>query len=568
MDTSTMSVAHRILQDARQRGTRLAFGVHGANIEDIYAAAADIDLPTVVAKHEFAAGAMADGLTRVTGVPGLVLTTSGGGAMNVIGALAECYDSRVPILAVIGSAPTALVSRGAFQDMLSPPDTIDLERLVGAVTGHCSVIDSAAALQPALNAAAACLAADLPAALVIPKDVQQQPLPSPSPRHTDSIVTIAPTTTARSEHAMLAEFAAELADTVRRGDRVVIWVGEEASRRQVGHLVRTLADRLGANVLAAPGGMDATGTDGTHGPGITGVMGHPSAVTALAGAARCVAIGCRMSITDRVGLDDVLARIPVTHLGSHPPRLPGCTHLGVASLPAALRTLEVELADLGVAATAPAATGREFLEVPNPPAPDHDRASMSLRDVVASASGELPDDALIFADAGNIGATVVHHLTLRAQQRFGVALGMGGMGHAIAAAIGVAVAEAAGSRRRCVAFAGDGAFFMHGMEFHTAVEHGAPVTLIVANNDAHGMCVTREGLFFPNTISSNRFRHTDIGSGLAAMFNGIDVRCPTDPGELRVDCKQLFAADGPNCLVVETDCDEVPPFLPFLPKGP
>ncbi|MFP3670615.1 thiamine pyrophosphate-dependent enzyme, partial [Priestia sp. SIMBA_032] len=71
--------------------------------------------------------------------------------------------------------------------------------------------------------------------------------------------------------------------------------------------------------------------------------------------------------------------------------------------------------------------------------------------------------------------------------------------------------------------AGDGAFLMHGMEIHTAIEHRLPLTVVLFNNDAHGMCVTREQLYFPDTPSINRFRPTDFEAGLSAMFPTLTV---------------------------------------------
>lgn len=562
------TVAHHVLDDARRRGTPAAFGVHGANIEDVYAAAPAVGLPAVVAKHEFAAGAMADGVARITGKPGLVLTTSGGGAMNVIPALAESYDSRVPVLAVIGSAPSTLVAQGAFQDMLSPPDTIDLVGVLSAVTGFCGVVESAAALDDALAAAAACLDSDRPAALVIPKDVQQQCFPALSDRQIATpargqrpAMTPPPDLHAPDLHAV----ASELAAIARAGKPVVLWVGEEASYRQVGRHIRTIAGRLGATVIASPGGVDATGL--AWPPGVTGVMGHRSARSALSDASLCLAIGCRMSITDRAGADEVLTRIPVIHLGRHRPRLPGCRHVSLSSLADGLDALDDALAQENLTVQRRPPQTRTVLETPAPSAAASRSEATSMREAVQAISTALPDNAVVFADAGNIGATAVHHLELRPGQRFGVALGMGGMGYAIAAGIGVAITEAVSTRCRCVVLAGDGSFFMHGMEFHTAIEYDAPITLVVVNNNAHGMCVTRESLYFPQSPSINRFRTTHIGDGLAAMFPDIDVRRPTDPMDLRAACTDLFAADGPNCLVVETDSDEIPPFLPFLARG-
>src|SRR6202000_3485761 len=135
----------------------------------------------------------------------------------------------------------------------------------------------------------------------------------------------------------------------------------------------------------------------------------------------------------------------------------------------------------------------------------------------------LPHGTDIVVDAGNTGAAAIHHLTVRRDGRFVVALGMGGMGYSFGAGIGMAFGRAIsrGLSGRIVVIAGDGAFFMHGMEVHTAVQYRLPVTFVLFNNNAHAMCVTREQLFYDDLYSYNRFAPSRLGGGLAGMFPGI-----------------------------------------------
>lgn len=558
--TGRQNVAEHVLVSAQQRGVTHVFGVHGANIEDMYDAAARLGMPTVVAKHEFAAGAMADGVARMTDSPSMVITTSGGGSMNVVPALAESYDSRVPVLAVIGVAPTALTARGAFQDMLDAPDTIDLMGVLRSVTGHAELVTHTTELGPALKSAFDTLDRGLPAALVIPKDVQSQSMwestnqPPPS-SGTDS----GRIDSGRIDTDELTMLARQLADAVAEGARICLWLGDEASRARVGNTVQRLASRLGATIVASPGGADTTDTRSGH-AGITGVMGHPSAREALTSASICVSIGCRMTATDRGGLDPALDDLEIVHIGRHSARPTRGTSI-VGSLPNTLSYLDAELERLGVDEQSVPTVGIEYLDTPTVP----ESRLPHLREIMDTIADALPESAILFADAGNVGAAAIHYLTPVTDGRFTVALGMGGMGYAIAAGIGAAIGPAADGRT--VIVAGDGAFFMHGMEFHTAVEYDAPVTLVILNNDAHGMCVTRESLYFPDTPSVNRFRPTDIARGMAAMFSNVEVRHPGDLHELRADAAELFSATGPNALVVDCDPDEIPPFLPFLQKG-
>ena len=133
----------------------------------------------------------------------------------------------------------------------------------------------------------------------------------------------------------------------------------------------------------------------------------------------------------------------------------------------------------------------------------------------------MPDGVDVVVDAGNIGASAIHHLPVRRDGRFIVALGMGGMGYSFGAGVGMAFAARASAERRTVVIAGDGSFFMHGMEIHTALQYRLPVTFLLFDNHAHAMCVTREQLFYDDLYSYNRFGPSRLGAGLATMFPGL-----------------------------------------------
>ncbi|MFW0785350.1 thiamine pyrophosphate-binding protein [Gordonia sp. CPCC 206044] len=552
------TTARHLMQVLYDHRVRIAFGVHGANIEDMYAAAQEVGITAVVAKHEFAAGAMADAHTRMTTRPGVVMTTSGGGAMNVIPALAEAYDSRVPVLALIGSAPTTLADHGAFQDMLDPPDTIDLVGVLAGVTGSCSVLAQPESAAGAIATACATLHRGLPAALVIPKDIQSAPVAAmPEPLHHVSArgrdITVETRLDALADRLVAAAVAP---------GRVCLWVGEEASRLRLGPEIDELADLLGASTVASPGGRDVL-HPGPGCAGITGVMGHPSAHDAMTSARLCVALGCRMSVTDRAGLDDALRALDLTHIGCHRARFDECDEIIDDDLVESVRLL-VKL----VAARVEGPTDRPSTTLRHLVSPPTTAGRPPMRTVIDTIGAHLPPDCAVFADAGNVGAAAVHHLPFSPHQRFLVALGMGGMGHGIAAGVGNALrGTVENDRRRTVVIAGDGAFYMHGMEIHTALEHDAALSLVILNNDAHGMCVTRDHLYFPNTYSVNRFRATDLAAGLDAMFATLDVRHARTADEVDEYCSEMFSATGVNCLVVDVDPDEIPPFAPFLRKG-
>ncbi|MFB7720417.1 thiamine pyrophosphate-binding protein [Nocardia sp. NPDC056100] len=561
-------VVDYLVRAVSEVGVRHFFGVDGANIEDLYDAAFDHrELVTaVVAKHEFAAATMADGYARSTSGFGVVCATSGGGAVNLVAGLAESFASRVPVLALIGQPPTVLEGKGAFQDTSGRAGAFDAVRLFTPISHYCARVEAAADLPAHLTRACHALNQGGPAVLLLPKDVQQAELSAaeftpPEPayrRDTASLRRVLDTITA-----------------ARKLGKVVIIAGDQIARDDARPELARLATLLDAAVGVAPDAKDVYHHGDPGFCGIAGSMGHPELIDALQRATLCLLIGTRMPVTARAGLEGPLAEVPLASIGAEVPFL-SAIHARSTDLALTLAELLGELST-----PAPISILRPFTApaVDNTPqvvetgmltpleVPPSDGPGLRYREVVETINAALPEGADVFADAGNTGAAVVHHLRLPRDGRFTVALGMGGMGYAFGAGIGSAFARherADGSIRRTFVIAGDGAFFMHGMEIHTAIEHRLPITFIVFNNNAHAMCISREQLYYGDRYSFNRFRPAYPGAGLSAMFPDLCTHAPITRAELAESLRHCVGSSGPSFIAVDCDPDEIPPFTPFL----
>ena len=531
-------------------GVTHLFGVDGANIEDLYDAIFDAGgRPAgIVAKHEFSAATMADGYARSTGGLGVVAATSGGGAMNLVAGLAESFASRVPVLALVGQPPTTLEGHGAFQDSSGLAGSLDATALFSAVSRYCARVTDPAGLPAQLAAAVAAAEGGGPAVLLIPKDVQQQAMPAAATR---------PARTGAAELPVLDAVVAELA-AARRTGKVVIIAGDQVARDDARDELAELVTALDASIGLAPDAKDVYPNAGPGYCGVAGSMGHAELAEALAAASACLLIGTRLPVTASAGLDAALADLTLLSIGALPP-YPAALHTTATDLAATLGELLTRIDGTPTHTDPPA--DPTPMTVPEAAGP-----GLRYRTVVEAVQRELPTGADIFADAGNTGASVVHYLRVPEGGRFVVALGMGGMGYAFGAGIGSAFArhDAADGPHRTVVIAGDGSFYMHGMELHTAVEHALPITFVVFNNNAHAMCVTREQLYYRDRYSFNRFHPAHLGAGIAAMFPGLPARTVDEPGELAAALRDSFTATGPSFLEILCDPDEIPPFLPFL----
>ncbi|BBZ80064.1 acetolactate synthase [Mycolicibacterium anyangense] len=534
-----LRVVDYIVAHLARRGIHHVFGVDGANIEDLYDAAhADPQLTAIVAKHEFSAAAMADAYSRTGPSVGVVAATSGGGALNTVPGLGESLASRVPVLALIGQAPAADDGQGPFQDTSGANGTLDATALFAAVSVSCRRIttpdDIVTALPAALEAATRLRG---PAVLLLPKDIQQARIDAPAEEHDP----------ASRPHPVDLCAVIELLRGI--DGPVIIVAGDQVARDDARVELAELQAALNADIVTEPDAKDTA----TTALGVAGVMGHPSVSAALADSAACLLIGSRLPLMARRGLDATLAGTPIASLGAAPPYLPA-THVHTDDLKTALPQLAAAL------------TGR-----PRPPrtatelqTPHHRGPGVRYRDAMSALDAALPPGTDIAVDAGNIGAAAIHWLPARPDGRFLVALGMGGMGYSFGAGIGMACAR----RRRTVVIAGDGSFYMHGMEIHTAIEHRLPVTFILFDNQAHAMCVTREQMFYGGQYSFNRFGPSRLGAGLAAMFPTLPATDVTDVGELGAAVTAALLTDGPSVIAVQCSADEIPPFTAFLAANP
>ena len=538
------------------------FGVDGANIEDLYDAAHfRPGITAVLAKHEFAAATMADGYSRSGAGLGVVAATSGGGALNLVAGLGEALASRVPVLALIGQTPTPMDGLGSFQDTSGRNGSLDAEAVFSAVSVSCERVLTPEGIVSALPSAIAAARTGGPAVLLLPKDIQQG--------YVDCLDQDEPTSDGAHDLRPIGNPAPIVPLLRAANGPVTIIVGEQVARDNARAELEALRAVLRAQVATVPDAKDVAGTPGfgsSSSLGVTGVMGHPGVAEAVAASAVCLVVGTRLSVTARTGLDDVLATVRTVSIGSAPPYVP-TTHVHTDDLRGSLRMLTQAVSGPGrpIGARVPDVVRRT--ELTPPPC---EGEGVRYRDAMAVLDDALPDGADIVVDAGNTGAATIHYLAARRGGRFAVALGMGGMGYSFGAGIGMAFGRANGGRPggRTVVIAGDGAFFMHGMEVHTAVQYRLPVTFVLFNNNAHAMCVTREQLFYDDLYSYNRFAPSQLGAGLAGMFPGLSSVDVADIDALPAALERAMAVDGPSVVTVECSADEIPPFAAFLNSQP
>lgn len=86
----------------KNNGVEYVFGIPGAKIDYLFNALEDDDIELVVTRHEQNAAMIAQGIGRLTGKPGVAITTSGPGVSNLTTGLLTATSEGDPVLAIGG----------------------------------------------------------------------------------------------------------------------------------------------------------------------------------------------------------------------------------------------------------------------------------------------------------------------------------------------------------------------------------------------------------------------------------------------------------------------------------
>ncbi|GAA3555498.1 acetolactate synthase AlsS [Microlunatus spumicola] len=95
--------ANHVIEVVASAGVKYIFGIPGAKVDAVFDATNDGGPELVVCRHEQNAAFMAAAVGRLTGVPGVVLVTSGPGTTNLATGLLTANTEQDPVVALCGA---------------------------------------------------------------------------------------------------------------------------------------------------------------------------------------------------------------------------------------------------------------------------------------------------------------------------------------------------------------------------------------------------------------------------------------------------------------------------------
>jgi len=511
-------------------GVTTIFGIPGQHALGAFDALRRSDLVFVGLRNELNAGFAADGYARATSSPGVLLVSSGPGALATLAALQEAAASSSPIVAIGSQIPRAGLGgrrrgylhelrdqSGSFRDVVKSVSTVNqVSQIPSAIVGAWEM-----ALTPPYG----------PVWVEIPQDVLLESASIPSVDPISVLVTLP-----RARAELLSEAVRQLDQSCRP----VIVAGGGVSRSRAEDALLVLAEKLRAPVVTTFGGKGSF--PWTHPLSMQSWMEDKFTTEFLEDADLLLVVGSGLGELSS-NYRTMLPRGEVIQVEAD-----------VGKLEANYRALGIHAdARLTLEALASAVTSR-----PRDGVAESKVANLLTRirerlevqhlnlefDLLRTLRGAVSSHTKTFWDMTILSYWAWSAWDPRTSDSMHSAQGAGGLGFAYPGAIGAAVSTK--GTERVLAVSGDGGAMYGIAELAVARQHSLPVTWLIVDDGGYG--ILREymtdafGEAFGTELNRPDF------SALASAF-GVPAQS-TSPEALEHDLATALGARGPNVLVL------------------
>lgn len=541
-----LSGADILVKTLIEQGVDTVFGYPGGQILNVYDSLYEHqnEINHILTAHEQGAVHAADGYARATGKTGVVISTSGPGATNLVTGIATAYLDSVPLVAICGNVPTTQIGTDSFQE-------IDITGVTLPITKHNYFVGSAENLADTLREAFRLAKSGRPGPVLIdiPKDVQIAKFE------------YEPSEAVTADEPLAAKDIRikEAAEYINDSKRPFIYFGGGLITAEAQSEMLELAEKIDAPIGCSLMGLSGIPTDYPRFLGMQGMHGHYASSMAMHNSDLIISLGVRFNDRATGNRTKFAPGAKVVHIdidGSELSKtvnavcgLRGDIRKTLQNLLPLIKPSEKPEWQKQIAKLREEETG--YLD---------NREGLTPRNAVSAVNKFLGENTAVATDVGQHQMWSAQSLCFKKSRRFISSGGLGTMGFGLGAAIGAAF----GTKERSVLITGDGSFGMCLNELATAVTYNIPVVILIMNNGVLGMVRQWQTLFFNKHYSNTVLnRKTDFVS-LAKAF-GADGETASTLEELNSALSNAFNHDGPYVIDCAIEKDEF--VLPMLPPG-
>src|SRR5882724_4347160 len=549
--------AEIVLQCLRAEGIDLVFGYPGGAIMPLYDALEGSGIKHILTRHEQGAVFAAEGVARVSGKVGVAFATSGPGATNLVTGIADAKMDSVPLVCITGQVRSALIGTDAFQETDVFGMTLSLtkwSRLVKRIEEIPAVI--AEGFHWARSGRPGPVMIDIPTDMLKAKmefsgPVKFTPHAKPADVHGEST------------------FTETLITLLEQAKKPVALVGAGAKLSGAIPELRRLLDYLQIPTFATVHGLGAVPTEAPYYLGMVGMHGTRAANMALHENDVLLVFGARLD--DRVTGDPTrfAPHAKIVHFEIDPAQLDrvrACELPVIGNLADTIPAFYSELRRASLpdwSGWRAVACGAERAELD-----PRGLAQPTIR-FLDELFSRLPADSVVIADVGQHQMWAAQRYRSSSPRGFITSGGLGAMGFALPAAVGVQLAKPDAC---VVCVSGDGGFQMNIQELATVHRLNLPVKLVIIDNKYLGMVRQWQQLFYQRNYAetdlSDNPDFVEIGKAYkihSFRMNEDAMREYPVSSETGDQIDRFLSSPEPELLVF--DCAPEANVFPMVPAG-
>ncbi|HET6635544.1 MAG TPA: thiamine pyrophosphate-requiring protein [Streptomyces sp.] len=556
-------VADYVLGRLKEWGVHRVYGYPGDGINGLVGAfdRASGDPEFIQTRHEEMAAFMACGHAKFTGEVGCCVATSGPGAIHLLNGLYDAKLDHQPVVAVIGQQKRLCLGTHYQQE-------VSLENLFADVSEFCQMVVHPGQARHVIDRAfKTALTTRSVATVIIPEDIQEsEAMPSP-PRSHGSVFS----SVGWSQPRMLPDEdeLRRAADVLNEGGKVAMLVGQGAAN--AAEEVKEVAELLGAGVAKALLGREVLPDDLPYVTGPIGLLGSTASDEMMRKCDTLLMVGTSFPYAEWLPEEGSCRGVEIDIDGRMIGiRYPMDAHL-VGDAKETLKALIPLLhrkEDRGWREEIVKSV-KAWDRITAKRASENFGGKINPQSVAAELSERIPDRALVSADSGSGTNWWARHLKLREGMQASLSGTLATMGPGVPYAI---AARFAYPDRPVIAFVGDGAFQMNGMnEMITVMRYSKrmagspPLIFCVFNNQDLNQVTWEQRAMAGDPKYEGSQYIPDVPYAQYAELLGLKGIYCDKPKKVGAAWDEALASDRPVVLEFKVD-PEIAPIPPSTKK--
>lgn len=507
----------------------------------------------ILVRHEQGAVHAAEGYARITGKAGVCLVTSGPGATNLITGIADAMMDSVPLVCITGQVAATLIGTDAFQET-------DIIGITNPITKWNYQITRPEEIEKAVAKAFYIAQSGRPGPVLL--DIAKNAQIEKTTYQSINNVFIKSYQPNYQPNKIMIKKAADL---INQAERPLVLAGHGIIISRAFNELKELVEKGNLPVATTLLGLSAIEVDHPQFVGMIGMHGNYSPNILTNQADVILALGMRFD--DRVTgkLSEYAKNAKIIHIDIDPAEInknvPAYIPI-VADLKNALRLLNPLIRNKSHEnwlKNFKKLSLREKKEVIDKKLNEKGR-KINMTYVINQLSLLTKGKGIIVADVGQNQMMTARYYQYQILNSYITSGGLGTMGFALPAAIGVCLAQ---NKYPVFTVVGDGGIQMVIQELGTIAQEKLPIKILLLNNSYLGMVRQWQDLFFEKRRSFTYLINPDFIK-LAKSY-GIRAKRIEKQADLNFGLKEMIESQEAYLLEVVVEKEEM--VFPMIPAG-